>query len=202
MKHRMVMNLQLFGDGDGGGAGSGGQGGGTGSGSGGQGGNAANYTYEQLEEVAQARASRAERTAIANYLRERGVSEEEITTAINDFKAKRKASQPDVAAIEKERDEARAEAAQYKNEKILVGKGVKPEDLDYVAFKVNKLVTDKKDFKTAADEFLKENPRFTGQSYRMSTGVTSGNGGTGGSGNAIENSNEQMNNLIREAFRR
>ena len=191
---RKWMDLQLFADG--GEGGSGGQGGDAGTGSGGQGGSAA-YTYEQLEEVASARASKAERAAIANYLRNKGMSEDDITTAINDFKEKQKASQPNVSAIEKERDDALAKVAQYENEKLLSAKGVRQEDLDYVAFKVNQLVTDKKDFKTAADEFLKANPRFTGQAYRMSTGSTDGNAAGG-----TESKNELMNNMIRNAFRR
>ena len=157
---RKWMDLQLFADG--GEGSSGGQGGEPGAGSGGQGGSAA-YTFEQLEEVASARASKAERAAIANYLRNKGMSEDDITTAINDFKEKQKANQPNVSAIEKERDDALAKVAQYENEKLLSAKGVRQEDLDYVAFKVNQRVTDKKDFKTAADEFLKENPRFTGK---------------------------------------
>lgn len=191
---RKWMDLQLFADG--GEGGSGGQSGDAGTGSGSQGGNAA-YTYEQLEEVATARASKAERAAIANYLRGKGMSEDDITTAINDFKEKQKANQPNVSVLERERDNALAKVAQYESEKILVGKGVKQEDLDYVVFKVNQLVTDKKDFKTVADEFLKENPRFTGQTYKMSTGATSGStsGGT-------ESKNEAMNNMIRNAFRR
>ena len=188
------MNLQLFADG--GEGGSGGQGGDPGTGGGGQRGSAG-YTYEQLEEVAAARASKAERAAIANYLRGKGISEEDIATAISDFKEKRRANQPDVAAIEKERDEAKLKLSQYENEKILSQKGVKAEDLDYVAFKVNQMVTDKKDFKTAAEEFLKENPRFSGGTYRMSTGTSSGDNTSG-----TESKNEQMNNLIRGAFRR
>lgn len=102
-----------------------------------------------------------------------------------------------MSAIQKERDDALAKVTQYENEKILVGKGVKQEDIDYVVFKVNKLVTDKKDFKTAAEEYLKENPRFTGQTYKMSTGATTGNASSG-----TEAKNEAMNNMIRNAFRR
>lgn len=195
MKKRW-MDLQLFADGgEGGSGGQGGEGAGSG-GNGGQGGNAA-YTYEQLEEIASARASKAERAAIANYLRGKGMSEDDITTAINDFKEKQKANQPNISAIEKERDDALAKVAQYENEKLLSAKGVRQEDLDYVTFKVNQLVTDKKDFKTAADEFLKENPRFTGKVYKMSTGATDGNASGG-----TESKNEAMNNMIRNAFRR
>lgn len=102
------MNLRLFEDGNAGGAGSAGQGDGAGNGDGGHTGNAgATYSYEQAEEIANARAGKAERAALANYFRRQGMTEEEITTAISDFKAKRQASKPDVAAIEKERDDAK-----------------------------------------------------------------------------------------------
>lgn len=193
---RKRMNLQLFEDG--GGAGSGGQGGNAGSGGSGQGSTGgATYSYEQAEEIANARASKAERAALANYFRSQGMTEAEITTAISDFKTKQQKQQPNVSQITQERDEALKKVSQYENEKILTGKGVKTEDLDYVAFKVAQLVTDKKDFKTAAEEFLKENPRFTGRTYQVSTGVSSGN-----SGGTTESKNEHINNMIRNAFGR
>lgn len=187
------MNLQLFESGNG--AGSGGQGGNAGgTGSGGQGGNAgATYSYEQAEEIANARADRAERAALANYFRSQGMTEEEITTAINDFKAKRQANQPNVSAIEKERDTYKTQVEQMQNEKILTGKGVRADDLDYVMFKVNQLIDDKTDFKKATEKFLKENPRFTGQTYRVSTGTQSRGNDSGG------NDNNFINAAIRRA---
>ena len=189
------FNLQLFEDG--GGAGSGGQGGNAGNGGSGQTNTGATYSYDQAEEIANARATKAERAALANYFRNQGMTEEQITTAISDFKAKQQASQPNLSQITQERDEALKKVSQYENEKILSGKGVKSEDLDYVAFKVAQLVTDKKDFKTAADEFLKENPRFTGKTYQVSTGISSGNAAGG-----TNNKNESINNAIRNAFGR
>lgn len=193
---RRRMNLQLFEGGDG--AGSNGQSGNAGNGGGGQAGNTgATYSYEQAEEIANARATQAERAALANYFRSQGMTETEITTAINDFKTKRQAQQPNVSQITQERDEALKKVSQYENEKILTGKGVKADDLDYVVFKVNQLVTDKKDFKAAAEEFLKSNPRFVGKTYQVSTGVSSGS-----AGNNVETKNEQINNMIRNAFGR
>lgn len=191
MKKRW-LDLQFFADGSDGGVGGDG-----GEGSGAQGGNAT-YTYEQLEEIAAARTSKAERAAIANYLRGKGMSEDDITIAIDDFKEKQKANQPDISAIERERDEARREAEQLKHEKVLNGKGVKPEFIEYVAFKVSKMVTDKKNFETAADEFLKENALYcgTGQGYRVSTGSSAG------SSAGTETKNEQINTMIRNAFGR
>ena len=174
-------------------AGYGGQGN-AGAGSSGQKGNTG-YTFEQAEEIANARAEKASRAALADFYRKQGLSEAEITVAIADFKAKQASKKPDTEAMQSEIEGYKQQIAQMQNEKLLPGKGVKAEDLDYVSFKVQQKVTDKKDFEAAAKEFLKENPRFSGQTYRVSTGTQSG-GGT------AETTNEQINDAIRNAFRR
>ena len=181
------MFLQLFEGGNG--AGSGGQGDGAGNGGSGQNGSAgATYSYEQAQEIANARANQAERAALANYFRSQGMTETEITTAINDFKAKREANQPNVSAIEKERDDYKNKVTQMENEKVLTSKGVRTDDLEYVMFKVEKMVDDKTDFKKAAEKFLKDNPRFAGQQvYRVSTGTQSRGNDGGGNGNDFIN---------------
>ena len=190
MKYKMIMNLRLFDDGAAGGQE------GVGAGNGGQKGSAG-YTHEQLEEIANARAQRAERTALADFFRKQGMSEAEITTAINDFKANKEKNKPNISEVERERDEARKELLQMKNEKILTGKGVKAEDLDYVMFKVEKLVDDKTDFTKAAEKFLKENPKYAGAStYRVSGSTGTEEPGSGG------NMNSSINNAIRMAARR
>ena len=192
-----LMNLHIFDEGgDGGNAGAGNQSGNGGTGGSGQRGSAG-YTFEQAEEIANNRAEKATRAALADFYRKQGLSEDQITTAIADFKAKQKAQQPDVDALTQERDAARQEAQQLKNEKVLSSKGVKAEDMDYVLFKVNKLVDDKTDFAKAADKFLKENPRYTGTgTYRVSTSTGYDNQDTGG------NMNMTINDRIRAAARR
>lgn len=198
MRKKFNFNLQLFGDGGDGGTGAAGSG--VLSGDGGQGSaGKATYSYEQAEEIANARADKAQRAALADYFRKQGMTEDEITAAIADYKAKQKLKQPDVAAIQKQLDDANRKNQQYENEKILNGMKVRPDDMDYVMFKVNALVTDKKDFKTAAEEWLKENPRYkeSGGTYRMSSGAASGDGGKGPA-----NGNEEINNMIRGAFGR
>ena len=204
MKKRMY--LQLFEDGAGAGS-AGGQGGNAGTGNGGQTGNAGSasgahgtgtYTYEQAEEIASARADKAERAALANYFRSQGMTEDEVTQAIRDFKEQKAKRQPNTEQLQHDLDEARKENTRMKNEKILAEKGVRSEDLDYVMFKVEKMVDDKTDFKKAAEKYLKENPRFAGAgrgtgTYRASTGSqSSGNGGEG-------NPNDSINAAIRRA---
>lgn len=196
MKKRMM--LQLFDDGSE--AGSSGQSGNAGTGNSGQesaGSATGTYTYEQLEEIASARASKSERAALASFFRGQGMTEEEVTEAITRFKADRAANQPDTAKLQKERDDALKEVQQMKNEKFLSGKGVKTEDLDYVMFKVSKLVNDKTTFEKAAEQYLKENPKYTGSgTYRVSTSSGSSSEGAGGSMNA------SINERIRAAARK
>ena len=152
------------------------------------------YTYEQLEEIANTRAERSERTALANFFRSQGMTEAEVTQAISDFKTQRAANQPNTEQLQQERDNASKKVEQMEQEKVLTSKGVKTEDLDYVMFKISKMVDEKTDFKKAAEKFLKENSRFTGQSYRVvSTGVQ-----TGGA-EGTEKGNDSINAAIRRA---
>lgn len=203
---RKRIFLQLFEDGAGAGS-AGGQGGNAGTGNGGQTGNAGSasgshgtgtYTYEQAEEIASARANKAERAALVNYFRSQGMTEDEVTQAIRDFKEQKAKRQPNTEQMQHDLDEALKENARMKNEKILAEKGVRSEDLDYVIFKVEKMVDEKTDFKKAAEKYLKENPRFAGSgrgtgTYRVSTGSQSS--GTGGEGS----SNDSINAAIRRA---
>lgn len=198
---RKRMYLQLFEDGTG--AGSNGQGGNNaGNGNGNQGnagetGNQATFSYEQAEEIAQARAERAERSALKSYFQQQGMSEDQVTQAIADYKAQQKKNQPNVTQMQQDLADARNEVQQMKNEKLLTAKGVKADDLDYVLYKVSKMTDEKTSFEKAADKYLKENPRFTsGSGYRVST--STGNTSNG----SVENVNATINDAIRSAARR
>ena len=198
---RKRMYLQLFEDGTG--AGSNGQGGNNaGNGNGNQGnagetGNQATFSYAQAEEIAQARAERAERSALKSYFQQQGMSEDQVTQAIADYKAQQKKNQPNVTQMQQDLADARNEVQQMKNEKLLTAKGVKADDLDYVLYKVSKMTDEKTSFEKAADKYLKENPRFTsGSGYRVSTSTgTTSNG-------SVENVNATINDAIRSAARR
>ena len=145
---KKIMYLQLFEDG--GGAGSGNQGRNAGDGNGNQGSTGGGtYSYEQAEEIATARAQRAEQAALKSYFQQQGMTEDQVRQALADYKEKQKANHPNVDQIQKDLAEARRENAQMKNEKFLSGKGVKAEDLDYVAFKISKMVDEKTNFEKA-----------------------------------------------------
>lgn len=187
------INLQLFADGGEGGTGAQGAAAGVGTQNG-------TYTYQQAEEIATARADRAEKSALKSFFQQQGMGEAEVQQAMADYKANKEKSKPDVSALEQERDAANKELAGLKNEKVLSGMKVRGEDIDYVLFKVNQIVTDKKDFKAAADEWLKENPRYReGGGYRVTTS-TNANGS--GESTTTSNPNEAINNMIRSSFGR
>ena len=71
-----------------------------------------------------------------------------------------------------ELDKARERVTQLERERTLLSQGVQEEDLDYYVFKIGKLVSEEKDFESAAKEFLKQHtserravaPRSTGAS--------------------------------------
>lgn len=175
MKKR-TMDLTIFDEGD---AGTDGEQ----TGQSGTGGGANGYTYEQTEEIANARASKAEKKAIEDFYKQHGVNSDEILDAIKDYKQKKAGGSPDIDALTRERDDALKELENMKHEKLLSDKGVRADDMDYVMFKVNKMIDDKTDFQQAAEKFLKENPRFTGSVYRVSTGTSNSDEGSGWSSN-------------------
>ncbi len=98
MRKRMYLQLSRTT-----GAGSNGQGGNNaGNGNGNQGnagetGNQATFSYAQAEEIAQARAERAERSALKSYFQQQGMSEDQVTQAIADYKAQQKKNQPKIS---------------------------------------------------------------------------------------------------------
>lgn len=103
-----------------------------------------------------------------------------------------------ISTLTTERDNARAENAKlqaqidaFNHEKFLSGKGVPSDMLEFYAFKIAKLVDDKKTFEQAAEEFLKENP--PAGTVRVSTG----GGVSAGSGAPAQKPNDIMNALIR-----
>jgi len=192
MKFKYIMNLHLFDEGDGNGS----QGNNAGSGNGGQQSTGGTFTYEQLDEIATSRADRASKAALKSYFQQQGLSEQEAAAAIEQYKRDKAARQPDASAIERERDQYKAQLEERDNKDYLRDKNVKAEDLDYVMFKASQLVDDKTDFKKAADKFLKENPRYAGSGYRVSTSTSSG------SESSSESKNASINDAIRNAARR
>lgn len=118
--------------------------------------------------------------------------------AYNDWKANQQTEADKLKNAQLERDTekaarlaAEAKVTQYEREKFLTSKGVTADELEFFCFKIGQLVTDKVDFETAAEKFLKE--RKPAVRVDMSARVGA-NGGADTGGNAA------MNALIRGKF--
>lgn len=119
--------------------------------------------------------------------------------AYNDWKASQQTEADKLKDVKKERDTekaariaAEAKLTQYEREKYLTSKGVSADELDFFCYKIGQLVTDKVDFETAAEKYLKE--RKPAVRVDMSARV----GANGGTDNG---SNAAMNALIRGKFK-
>lgn len=181
------MNLRRFEEGNGG------------NGNGNQGNNAGvTYSFEQAEQIATERANRATQSALKSYFAQQGMSEAQVNEALNDYKQKQAANNPAsrVAELERQLAEANAQNQATANKATLKSLGVSDEFADFVAYQVGQKVTKDKDFKTAAEEYLKDNAKYKApvNSYRVASGV-SGAQGAGGT----ETKNESINAAIRSA---
>lgn len=126
----------------------------------------------------------------------KGMPSEEEITAYRAWKDSQQSEKEKMDAIVKERDENKAalaaaqeELEQHKREKFLLSKGVNPDDVDYYAYKIAKLVDEKTDFEAAAQQVLAD--------QKPSNAMRVDLGGSVGGGQPQKNPNEQMNSLIR-----
>lgn len=123
----------------------------------------------------------------------------EEMAAYSAYKAAQETDADKLANITAERDtarqalqEAQAEAEKLRNEKVLLGKGVAEDDLEYFDFKIRKMVSTEKTYEQAAAEFI-----ATQQNHvRVDMG-----GGLGGN-NVPQTPAAQFNDLIRRAAKR
>uniref|UniRef100_UPI003FF01D03 hypothetical protein n=1 Tax=Pseudoruminococcus massiliensis TaxID=2086583 RepID=UPI003FF01D03 len=76
-----------------------------------KGGTQTTYTQEQLDSMVQAREQRASNAALKSYFAQQGMTEEEITQAINTYKTNREKNKPDVSAMQ-------AQIEQYKQSEL------------------------------------------------------------------------------------
>lgn len=146
MKRRFPMNLQLFaeggtsdgrGDGAGASGAAGNQPGASGTGAAGTGGSAGiQFDYEKLAGLIAGKTSVTEDTVLKSYFKQQGLSQEEMSQAIQAFKAQKAANQPDVGALQTQAAQAQAAAqkAQLENAAIMaaVGLGVDAKTIPYL----------------------------------------------------------------------
>lgn len=93
----------------------------------------------------------------------RGMPTSDELTEFNAWKAHKGEDAQALATVTQERDTANSALAAanekitaYEREKSLLKRGIAAEDVDYYAFKIGKMVTDKLDFEAAAEQFFKD----------------------------------------------
>lgn len=146
MKRRFPMNLQLFaedeasggqGDGAGSSGAAGNQPGASGTGASGTGSSTGvQFDYEKLAGLIAGKTSVTEDTVLKSYFKQQGLSQEEMSQAIQAFKAQKAANQPDAGALQTQAAQAQAAAqkAQLENAAIMaaVGLGVDAKTIPYL----------------------------------------------------------------------
>ncbi len=144
------------------------------------------FTQAQVDALVAREKAKAEAKA------KKGMPSAEELAAFRAWQADHQSDEDKLGSAIKERDEARAKVEQYERERVLLSKGVPAEDIDYYAYKIGKTLTEGKDFKTAAEEYLAAHPINT---VKVDTGAALG------SGPVSKTTNEQMNTVIRSAFK-
>lgn len=131
---------------------------------------------------------------------QKGMPDEAELTAFRAWKESQQTEQQRMNALTQERDTAKTDLAaalakvqQYEREKLLLGKGIPAEDVDYYAFKAGQLVSDTKTFEQAADEVIAAR-KPQKEAVRIDFGAP-----LQGSGGIAKTANDEMNALIRGA---
>ena len=89
---------------------------------------------------------------------------------------------------------ARERVTQLERERTLLAQGVPEEDLDYYVFKIGKLVSEERDFDTAAKEFLRQRASERRAAAPRSTGAS-----LSGRPSRPRSTNDTMNRILRGA---
>lgn len=102
----------------------------------GGGNNPQTYTQEELDSIVSERTGRATKSALKSFFSQKGLSEEEATTAISEYLENKKKNTPDVSALQKNIDDERSAkmTAQLRAAGTLeaVKQGVSVDSIEYV----------------------------------------------------------------------
>lgn len=206
---RKKMNLQFFAEGDGAGdSGNGNPNDNAGNGNSNQ--NAGNgqgttYTQEQLDGIVNSRVTRAEQSALKSFFAQQGMSEDEITKAISDYKANKKANEPDVAGIQSQLTQSQQVNQQLQIQNVAqmqaIKAGIAVDTVPYVLkmADLSKVMgadgkVSEEEVKKAIDKVLEDIPAL------KPSNESSGGFKVGAPGNNSNNNNESQDEMLRNIF--
>lgn len=124
---------------------------------------AVNVDMAVIEQKAQERAERAAQAVVRDMLKQSGLNDAAIQTMIAEWKSKQISPEETIAQLTRERDDGFAERdakiTAYEREKILRSYGLSDnEDVEVYGIRIERLITDGKDFEQAAAEYFKVHP--------------------------------------------
>lgn len=166
--------------------------------------------YDKLASVVEGKRRVAGETAMKSFLREQGLSGDELKSAIAEYKAKAKAKEPDVEAMQKEISTLRAQALHDKVDRSVMEAGLELGLSQKVISRISGLVvtspedvigddgtvnTDK--VKEAFGELLNDIPELKpGNAGASAKGFQIGGNGNSGEAEAKEAENERLKKLF------
>lgn len=166
--------------------------------------------YDKLASVVEGKRRVAGETAMKSFLREQGLSGDELKSAIAEYKAKAKAKEPDVDAMQKEINTLRAQALHDKVDRSVMEAGLELGLSQKVISRISGLVvtspedvigddgtvnTDK--VKEAFGELLNDIPELKpGNAGASAKGFQIGGNGNSGEAEAKEAENERLKKLF------
>ena len=127
-----------------------------------------------------------ESSRVENAAVEHGVEENEAAESY------REEDRDGAEELRAELSKAQERVTQLERERTLLSQGVPGEDLDYYVFKIGKLVSERKDFESAAKEFLKQRASERRTSAPRSTGAS-----MSGRPAKPRSTNDTMNRILR-----
>ena len=140
------------------------------------------YSQEQLDAIAEARAARASDAALKDFFKQQGLSQQEITAALDKYKADKAASKPNPDALQNELKQAQQEAAKARLENQATMKalelGIDMKQIPYVLKLADIQISDEEvkdeDIKAAIEKVLEDVPALKSQEPTPKPGITLG----------------------------
>lgn len=83
------------------------------------------FTFEQMERIFESRSQRAGDNALKDYFKQQGLTQEEVTQALQDFKAQKAQNTPDVNALQASLQQAQADILKAQIENAVTLQAIK-----------------------------------------------------------------------------
>jgi len=114
------------------------------------------FTQQELDRIIQERVGRAVKDE------QRKLPPPEKMAAFEKWMAESQTAEERMAALTQERERLAGEKEALQRALFLVGRGASMEDVEYHAYKIGRMVTDRVTFEAATEQYIRDNARFFG----------------------------------------